>query len=64
MTIDLFLILLLHAKYDLRWHDALVWILEVQIRVQCKGGRVLEEMRCDFLVVNFVLHVISRLVDP
>lgn len=63
VTVDLFLVFLLHAKHYLRWHNALVRILEVQVRVQCKGSRVLEEMRCDLLVVNFVLHVISRLVD-
>jgi len=42
MAIDLFLVLLLHAKHNLRGHNTLIWILEVKVRIQRKGSRVLE----------------------
>jgi hypothetical protein len=35
----------------------------VQIRVERKGGGVLEEMGGDFFVVDHVFHVVSGLVD-
>lgn len=44
-------------------HDALVGVSEVQIRVKRKGCGVLEEMGCNFFVVDHVFHMISRLVD-
>lgn len=36
MTVNLLLVLLLHAKYNLSWNNTLVRVLEVQIRVQRK----------------------------
>ena len=42
VAIDLLLISFLHTENDLRRHNALVRILEVQIGVNCKRRRVLE----------------------
>lgn len=33
MTIDFLLVLLLHTENNLRRYDALVWVLEMQIRI-------------------------------
>ena len=62
MTVDLLLILLFHTKYDLRGHDTLVRIFEVQVRVERKGCRILEQMCCDWLVVDGISHVAARLI--
>ena len=63
MTVDLLLVLFLHTEDNLRGHDALVRILELEIFVQPKSRRVFEEVSCDGLVVDHILHVVSRLVD-
>ena len=61
--VDLLLVLFLHTEDNLRGHDALVRILELEIFVQPKSRRVFEEVSCDGLVVDHILHVVSRLVD-
>ena len=63
MRVDLLLVLFLHTEDNLRGHDALVRILELEIFVQPKSRRVFEEVSCDGLVVDHILHVVSRLVD-
>lgn len=63
MAINLLLILLLHAKYDLRGHDAFIRVLEMQVGIKSKGSGVLEQMCRHFLFVDFVLHVVSWLVN-
>lgn len=63
MAVNFFLVFLLHAKYDLGWHDALVRVFEVEIRVECERGRVFKQMGCHFLLVDSVFHVISWLID-
>ena len=40
MTVDLLLVLFFHAKNYLRGYDAFVWILELDVRIQGKGGRI------------------------
>ena len=62
MTVDLLLILLLHTKDDLRGHDALVRIFEVQVGVESEGCRILEQMCSYWLVVDGVSHVAARLI--
>lgn len=62
MTVNLLLIFLLHAEYDLGWDDAFIRILEVQIWVQAKRRGVFEQMGGDFFVINEVLHVRPRLI--
>jgi hypothetical protein len=62
MTVDLLLVLLLHTEYDLRGHDALVGILEVQVRVEPEGRRILEQVCSDWLMVDSISHVPARLV--
>ena len=62
VTVDLLLILLLHTKDDLRGHDTLVRIFEVQVRVEREGCRVLEQMCSDRLMVDSISHVTTRLI--
>ena len=62
VAIDLLLISFLHAENNLRRHDALVGILEVQIGVNSKRRRVLEQVSGNRLVVNNVSHVPTRLI--
>lgn len=63
MTVNLFLVPFLHAENDLRGYNvALVGILEVQIRVNCKRRRVLKYVCGNRLVVNNVTHVPTRLI--
>lgn len=63
MTINLLLVFLLHTKDYLCRHDAFVGIFEVEVRVKCERGGVFEKMGRYFFFVNFVFHVVSRLVD-
>ena len=63
MTVDLFLILLLHTEDDLRGHDPLVRIFEVQVRVEREGCCILEQMRSDWFMVDNISHVTTGLVD-
>lgn len=63
MAVDLLLVLLLHAKEDLRGYDALVGVSEVQVRVEPEGGGVFEEVGGDWFVVESRLHVGTGLVD-
>lgn len=62
MTVDLLLVLLLHTEYDLRGHDALVRIFEVQVRVEREGRRILEQVCGDWLMVDSISHVPARLI--
>jgi hypothetical protein len=62
VAVDLLLISFLHAENDLRGHNAFVGILEVQIGVNCKGSRVLEQVCGNRLVVNNVQYVPTRLI--
>ena len=63
MTVDLFLILLLHTEDDLRGHDALVRVFEVQVRIEREGRCILEQMRSDWFMVDNISHVTAGLVD-
>ena len=62
MTVDLLLILLLHTEDDLRGHDTLVRIFEVQVRVDREGRCILEQVSSDWLVVDDISHVTTRLI--
>ena len=62
MTVDLLLILLLHTKDDLRRHDTLVRIFEVQVGVESEGCRILEQMCGYWLVVDGISHVAAGLI--
>ena len=61
MTVDLLLILLLHTGDDLRGDDTLVRISEVQVRVDREGCRILEHVCSDWLMVDSISHVTTRL---
>lgn len=63
MAVDLLLVLFLHAKNNLRRYDAFVRILELDVRIQCKGGRIFKQMGGYFFVVYGVFHVVSGLVN-
>jgi len=62
MTVDLFLISFLHTEDDLRRHNALVGILEVQIGVDCKRRRILEQVCGDWPMIDNVSHVTTWLI--
>lgn len=62
MTINLLLVLLLHAEDDLRRQHLLIWKPQFQIRVQPKCRGVLEEMRLHLLLVDPAFHVTTFLV--
>ena len=62
MTVDLRLILLLHTEGYLRGDDTLVGISEVQVRVDRKGCRKLEHVCSDWLMVDSISHVTTRLI--
>lgn len=49
-------ILLFHAEDDLTGDNAFIWIFEVQITVKGKTGRVFENMRCDWSILDCVRH--------
>lgn len=52
VAVDLLLILLLEAEQNLGWYNALVGIAELHIRIESKGGRILEHM-CSNLRVPY-----------
>lgn len=62
MAVDLLRVALLHAEQDLRGHDTLIRVAEVQVLVEPEGRRVLKQMRADRLVVEHALHVVAGLV--
>ena len=64
MTVDLLLILLLHTEDYLRGNDTLVRISEVQVRVDRKGCRILEHVWSDWLMVDSISHVTTKLIHP
>jgi hypothetical protein len=63
MTVDLLLILLLHTEDDLRGHDALVRIFEVQVGVEREGCCILEQVCSDWFMVDNISHVTAGLVN-
>ena len=64
MAVDLLLILLLQKEDDLRGHDTLVRISEVQVRVDRERCRTLEHVCSDWLMVDNISHVTTRLIHP
>jgi hypothetical protein len=63
VTVDLLLILFLETEDYLGRYYTLVWILEVQIGINCKRGGILEQMCRNFLSVDTPLHMVSWLIN-
>lgn len=63
VAVNLLLILLFHTEYNLRRHDSLVRVAEVEVRVERERRGVLEDVGGDRPVVDHVFHVATGLVD-
>lgn len=62
VTIELLLILLFHAKYNLRGDDAFVRVSELNVRIQSKRCGVFEQVCSNFFAIDCVLHMITGLI--
>lgn len=67
MRVDLLLIFLFHAEQDLARYNAFIRVTKLnctraRVRAERERGGVLENVRGDFLPIDAVLHVPSRLI--
>ena len=62
MTVDLFLVLLLHTEDDLSRHDPLIRVHESKIGIEAECSGVLEEVSSDRFIVHCILHVVAGLI--
>lgn len=62
MTIYFLLVLFLHAEYYLCRHNTFVRVFELNVGIQGERGCIFKQMCGNFLAVDHVLHVVSRLV--
>lgn len=57
MTIDLLLVFLLEAEYNLCRNYTFIWVFKVKIGVQAKRRGVFEKMSCHVVPVYLSFHV-------
>lgn len=62
MAIYLLLVLLLHTKYNLTWHNSFIRELEMQIWIQSERCGVLKNVSSDLFLIDSILHVPTCLI--